>query len=58
MELGPAGEQGQSPRATPQWLSLHNTDLFKTAWYEPLLDLLALQLLGWDMDIQAYTFGI
>ncbi len=39
-------------------LSLHNTDLYKAAWYKSLLDLLARLLLGWEVELQTYTVGI
>ena len=39
-------------------LSLHDTDMLKTARYSPLRDRLARLLPGWEVDIQTYTVGI
>jgi ribonuclease HI len=39
-------------------LSLHETDLYKTARYKPLRDLLARLLPGWEVEVQTYTVGI
>ena len=39
-------------------LSLHETDLYKTARYKSLRDLLARLLPGWEVEIQTYTVGI
>ncbi len=38
--------------------SPYTTDLYKTARYKALLDLLARLPPGWDVEIQTYTVGI
>ncbi len=39
-------------------LSLNETDLYKTALYKSLLDLLARLLPGWEVEVQTYTVCI
>ncbi len=38
--------------------SFHETDLYKTARYKSLRDLLARLLPGWEVEVQTYTVGI
>ncbi len=39
-------------------LSIHETDLYKTARYKSLRDLLARLLPGWEVEVHTYTVGI